>query len=83
MKQKASALLDEIARVADASGLVSELPLLDLAGTSDALGELLASLERQGFLTREASDRVRITPAGIAAAHPELVPDAGDGYPPG
>ncbi|MEO7330959.1 MAG: hypothetical protein ABI193_20460 [Minicystis sp.] len=83
MKPKARALLEEIAQMADASGLISELPLLDVAGTSDALGELLASLEREGLVTREASDCVRITPAGVVAARPEIVPDAGDGYPPG
>lgn len=83
MKPRSQALLDEIARLADASGLVSELPLLDLAGTSDELQGLLASLERRGLVAREASDRVRITPAGSHAAHPETVPDAGDGYPPG
>ena len=83
MKPKARAILDEIARMADASGLVSELPLLDLAGTSDALAELLTELEHEQLITREPSDRVRITPAGVAAAHPEIVPDAGDGYPPG
>lgn len=69
MDPKARALLDEIVRLADPTGLVGELSLLEAGGggSTEALGKVLDALEQAGYITREASDRVRITPAGIAA----------------
>jgi hypothetical protein len=66
------ALLREIVNLADPTGIVGELALLEAGGggSTEALGRALDELERAGYVTREASDRVRITPAGIAAAQP-------------
>ena len=69
MLPKATALLSEIQRLADPDGLVSELPLFDVTdGSSEALKDLLDELEEAGFVQREASDRVRLTARGRAAA---------------
>jgi hypothetical protein len=70
MLPKATALLAEIQRLADPTGLVSELPLFDVTdGSSAELKDLLQVLEDAGFVQREASDCVRLTAGGIAAAH--------------
>jgi hypothetical protein len=67
---QARALLDEIVGLADKNGVVGELALLEAGGggSTDALGRVLEELEQAGYVTREASDRVRITTAGMAAA---------------
>jgi hypothetical protein len=67
---RARTLLDEIVRLADENGVVGELALLEGGGggSTDALGQVLEELEQAGYVTREASDRVRITTAGMAAA---------------
>jgi hypothetical protein len=70
MMPKAIALLTEIQKLADPAGLVSELPLFDVTdGSSEELKDLLEALEKEGFIEREASDFVRLTARGIAAAH--------------
>ena len=70
MVPKAIALLTEIQKLADPAGLVSELPLFDVTdGSTEELKDLLEALEKEGFIEREASDFVRLTARGIAAAH--------------
>jgi hypothetical protein len=69
MLPKALLLLAEIRKLADPSGLVTELPLIDLTdGSSEELKDLLDVLEEEGLIQRETSDRVRLTARGFAGA---------------